>query len=77
MSRKGDYWDNAVVAETSFGNLKMELAYEADFVTHEHARATPFEYLKVVYNRQQRQSSLGYLDPVDFELATLPGKLAA
>jgi transposase InsO family protein len=76
MSRKGNCWDNAV-AESFFSSLKMELVHDADFATHEQARAALFEYIEVFYNRQRRHSSLGYLSPVDFELATLPGKLAA
>lgn len=76
MSRKGNCWDNAV-AESFFSSLKMELVHEADFATHEQARAALFEYIEVFYNRKRRHSSLGYLSPVDFELAILPSKLAA
>ena len=76
MSRKGNCWDNAV-AESFFSSLKMERVYEADFATHEQARAAIFEYIEVFYNRKRRHSSLGYVSPVDFELATLPAKLAA
>ncbi len=76
MSRKGNCWDNAV-AESFFSSLKMELVHEAHFATHEQARAALFEYIEVFYNRKRRHSSLGYLSPVDFELATLPAKLAA
>ena len=36
-----------------------------------------FEYIEVFYNRQRRHSSLGYVSPVDFELAALRLKLAA
>lgn len=76
MSRKGNCWDNAV-AESFFSSLKMELVHEADFATHEQARAALFEYIEVFYNRKRRHSSLGYLSPVEFELATLPAQLAA
>ena len=76
MSRKGNCWDNAV-AESFFSSLKMELVHDADLATHEQARAALFEYIEVFYNRKRRHSSLGYLSPVEFELATLPGKLAA
>jgi len=47
------------------------------FATHEQARTALFEYIEVFYNRQRRHSSLGYVSPVDFELAALPQKLAA
>jgi putative transposase len=57
--------------------LKLELVYNNDFVTPEQARLAVFEYIEVFYNRQRRHSSLGYVSPVDFELAALPQKLAA
>jgi putative transposase len=76
MSRKGNCWDNAVV-ESFFSSLKLELVYTTRFATHAQARLALFEYLEVFYNRQRRHSSLGYLSPVDFELASQPEKLAA
>ena len=41
------------------------------------ARLALFEYIEVFYNRQRRHSTLGYVSPVQFELAALPQKLAA
>ncbi|QRK13373.1 IS3 family transposase [Archangium violaceum] len=76
MSRKGNCWDNAVV-ESFFSSLKQELVYTTAFATHEQARLALFEYIEVFYNRQRRHSSLGYVSPVDFELAALPQKLAS
>jgi transposase InsO family protein len=76
MSRKGNCWDNAVV-ESFFSTLKQELVYTTDFATHEQARLALFEYIEVFYNRHRRHSSLGYVSPVDFELAALPQKLAS
>jgi len=76
MSRKGNCWDNAVV-ESFFSTLKQELVYTTDFATHEQARLALFEYIEVFYNRQRRHSTLGYVSPVQFELAALPQKLAA
>lgn len=58
-------------------SLKMELVHDADFATHEQARTALFEYIEVFYNRQRRHSTLGYVSPVDFELAALPQKLAS
>ncbi|WP_095989804.1 IS3 family transposase [Cystobacter fuscus] len=76
MSRKGNCWDNAVV-ESFFSTLKQELVYTTDFTTHQQARLALFEYIEVFYNRQRRHSTLGYVSPVNFELAALPQKLAA
>jgi putative transposase len=76
MSRKGNCWDNAVV-ESFFSSLKMELVYLTDFATRHQARSAIFEYIEVFYNRRRRHSSLGYLSPLEYERAALPGKLAA
>jgi putative transposase len=76
MSRKGNCWDNAV-AESFFSSLKMELVYLMDFSTRHQARSAIFEYIEVFYNRRRRHSSLGYVSPLEYERAALPGKLAA
>lgn len=68
MSRKGDCWDNAVM-ERFFGTLKRECTSRAHFATHEQARTALFEYIEVYYNRVRKHSTLGYLSPVQFELA--------
>ena len=76
MSRKGNCWDNAVV-ESFFSTLKQELVYTTEFNTRAQARLALFEYIEAFYNRQRRHSTLGYVSPVQFELAALPQKLAA
>lgn len=68
MSRKGNCWDNAVM-ERFFGTLKRECTSRAHFATHEQARTALFEYIEVYYNRVRKHSTLGYLSPVQFELA--------
>jgi putative transposase len=68
MSRKGNCWDNAVM-ERFFGTLKRECTSRARFATHEQARTALFEYIEVYYNRVRKHSTLGYLSPVQFELA--------
>lgn len=68
MSRKGNCWDNAVM-ERFFGTLKRECISRARFTTHEEARTALFEYIEVYYNRVRKHSTLGYLSPVQFELA--------
>lgn len=69
MSRKGNCWDNAVM-ERFFGTLKRECTARSHFATHEEARTALFEYIEVYYNRVRKHSTLGYLSPVQFELAT-------
>ena len=76
MSARGNCYDNAV-AESFFSSLKNELIHHCDFHTRDCARAAVFDYIEVFYNRQRRHSSLGYVSPVDFELAALPQKLAS
>ena len=71
MSRRGDCWDNAV-AESFFATLKVELAYETNWLTHADARRALFEYIEIFYNGQRRHSSLGYLSPRAFEAQGRP-----
>lgn len=66
MSRKGDYWDNAVV-ESFFANLKREEVADTVCQTRQEARSALFTYLEVFYNKERRHSSLGYLSPAEFE----------
>lgn len=70
MSRRGNCWDNAV-AESFFGTLEQELvrplaACWADDVA---ARAAVGKYIHDWYNRRRRHSTLGYVSPIDFEVA--------
>jgi putative transposase len=68
MSRKGNYWDNAV-AESFFHTLKTELVYLEEFDTHACAQPAVFEYIEVFYNRQRCHSAHGYLAPQAYERA--------
>ena len=68
MSRKGNCWDNAVM-ESFYSTLKTELIYHEVFHTRDEARSAVFEYIEMFYNWIRRHSTLGYLSPVDFELA--------
>ncbi|WP_417888085.1 IS3 family transposase [Zunongwangia sp.] len=67
MSRKGNFWDNSV-AESFFKTLKVELIYDDDFKTIEHAKTAIFEYIKIWYNRKRLHSFLGYKTPYEVEL---------
>ena len=76
MSRKGDCWDNAV-AESFFSTLKAERVHRVDYITRSQARASVFEYIEAFYNPRRRHSVLGYVSPVQHELAAAPKGLAA
>jgi transposase InsO family protein len=69
MSRKGNYWANAVM-ESFFTQrvpvLKAELPLSV-FPTHAAARTAVFDYIERFYNRRRCHSSLGYRSPADYE----------
>jgi putative transposase len=71
MSRKGNCYDNACI-ESFFGTLKRELIYGNRFKTRAQARQAIFEYIEIFYNRIRLHSALGYMSPVEFELAFQP-----
>lgn len=66
MSRKGNYWDNAV-AESFFLSLKNELVYQTTFYTKKQAKLEIFQYIELFYNRVRSHSYLNSLSPVEFE----------
>jgi putative transposase len=76
MSRRGDCWDNAV-AESFWSSLKMELVYQADFISREQARQEIFKYIEVFYNRYRLHSSIAYHSPVEYEFLYSQNRLAA
>ena len=49
MSRKGDCWDNAPM-ESFFATLKGELVEEADYETHDDAKADLFQYIETLWS---------------------------
>ena len=75
MSRKGNCWDNAV-AESFFGNLKVEQVFGAKYSCRSAARQEIVEYIEMFYNSRRRHSSLGYMNPMHFEEQQLWEKAA-
>jgi len=69
MSRKGNCWDNAPM-ESFFHTLKVELIHHRKYETRDETRRDIFEYIEIFYNRKRLHSSLGYMSPVDYEMAT-------
>lgn len=76
MSRKGDCWDNAVV-ESFFSTLKEELIHRRNWATRAQACTAIGEYIDGFYNDRRRHSYLGYLSPMEFELAAARRQRAA
>ena len=68
MSRKGNCWDNAVT-ESFFGSLKSELVHHQRYASRADAQRSIFEYIERFYNRLRRHSTLGYVSPVEYEMA--------
>ncbi len=68
MSRKGNCWDHAVT-ESFFGSLKTELVHHERYATRTEAQRSIFEYIESFYNRRRRHSTLGYVSPVEYEMA--------
>jgi transposase InsO family protein len=66
MSRKANYWDNAV-AESFFKTLKIGLVYQHNFKTIEQAKTAGFEYIEVWHSIKRLHSSLGYKTPKKVE----------
>lgn len=64
MSRKGNYWDNAV-AESFFATLKNEEAIGV-YATKAAAHAAIAGYIHGFYNPTRLHSSLGYVSPNDY-----------
>jgi transposase InsO family protein len=67
MSGKGDCWDNAV-AESFFSTLRAELVDHERYATRAAADASLGDYIDNFYNVERRHSSLGYINPIEFEL---------
>lgn len=66
MSRKGNCWDNAV-AESFFGSLKQERIHWQCYQTRYQAQQDILNYITVLYNNYRLHSSLGYMNPNQFE----------
>ena len=67
MSSKGDCWENSCV-ECFFYSLKVEAVLYEPNMTRDEMKQAVFEYIEVDYNRTQRHSTLGYLNPENYEL---------
>ena len=68
MSAKGNAYDNAN-AENFFKTLKQEEVYLKEYQTFEEASANIGQFIEDVYNTKRLHSRLGYLPPIEFEMA--------
>lgn len=66
MSRKGNFWDNAVM-ERFFLNLKMERVWQREYANQMGVCKDETEYIVGFYNCTRRHSTLGNLTPIVYE----------
>jgi len=66
MSRKGNCWDNAV-SESFFGTLKNEQVSWQKYSNQDIARLDIIDYIEMFYNSHRLHSTLGYMNPIEFE----------
>jgi putative transposase len=65
MSRRGNCWDNAP-SESLFGSLKTERILGNRYTSHDEAKADVLQWI-TWYNNERLHSTLGYLNPTEFE----------
>ena len=59
-------WDNSAM-ESFFSSLKTERTARKVYRTRDAARADVFDYIERFYNPRCGHSTLGYVNPVEFE----------
>ena len=64
----GDAFDNAMM-ESFWSSMQNELLDRKRWNTRLELSNAIFDYIEVFYKRQRRQSMLGYVSPVEFELS--------
>src|SRR6266571_1989384 len=72
MSAVGNPYDNAK-AESFFKTLKQEEVYLNQYQTFAEAEANIGQFIEEVYNTKRLHSSLGYVPPIEFEMAYAQG----
>ncbi|PXW89612.1 integrase-like protein [Nitrosomonas sp. Nm84] len=65
MSRKGGC-NGSTPMESFWGILKTELVHHRRFKTRQQVIKNDTEYIKIFYDRQDKQERLGYLSPAQF-----------
>jgi putative transposase len=66
MGSRGDAYDNAIT-ESVMSTIKNELVEREVFESKDIARLAVFDYIECFYNSYRRHSSLGQLNPIEFE----------
>jgi putative transposase len=66
MSRSGNVWDNAAM-ESLFSSTKTERTGNKTYRTRDEVKVDVFDYIECFYNAKRRHSTIGYLNPMEFE----------
>lgn len=75
MSDVGECLDNAVI-ESFNGTIKRELIDRQTWYFHDEVAAEISSYIASWYNLCRFHSSLGYMSPVEYEIALTTGKIS-
>ncbi len=67
MGSSGDCYDNGQM-ESFWARMQVELLNRKRWNTRLELANAIFEYLEIFHNRQRRHSSLGMLNPIEYEL---------
>ena len=65
------------MAESFFSTLQRELLDEHRWDTRRQLALAAFEWIEAWYNPRPRHSSIGNLNPIDFEARFTPAAVAA
>jgi len=64
------------VAESFFGSLKVEQVFGVKFLSRSAARQDIVDYIEMFYNSRRSHSTLGDMNPMEFEKQQLWKKAA-
>jgi putative transposase len=70
MSRTANPYDNAHM-ESFFKTLKYEEVHLANYETYDDVTQSVPHFIEEVYNSKRLHSAIGYLPPVEYEMAIL------
>ena len=73
MSGTGNCFDNAPM-ESFWGTLKQELVHHRRYATRRQAMLEITDYIEIFYNRQRKQSRLGFRSPAAYVQAFHDGR---
>jgi transposase InsO family protein len=76
MSSRGNCYDNAPM-ESFWSTLKQELVHHRHYTSRQEAIRDITEYIEIFYNRQRKQSRLGFRSPAAYAQTFYDGRRVA